>query len=180
MSYRKVGVDLGLTGPHHVSVCDEAGHFVRPKLAVGASAEEFDRIFEHALVDAEEGTKLKVIFEPTALMWLPFAIYTRAQGHLVYRVKTQQLADLRKFYHRYRKNDRLDAKAGARMPDDTLEELYLPNRDYMALDRATLQQEKLTGHLGQEKLRIESLAVAFIPGIVRAFGQPRHAQSMTS
>lgn len=172
MPYRKVGVDLGITGPHYISVCDEATNLVRPKLAVGTSAKDFDRIYEHALVGAEEATRLKVIFEPTGLTWLPFAIYTRAKGHLVYRVKGQQLADLRKFYYRYKKNDRFDSKAAAKMPDDTIEELYLPNSNYMALERATMQHDKLTEHLGREKLRIQALTDAFIPGVVRACGQP--------
>jgi transposase len=170
MPYRKVGVDLGLTGPHYVTVADEAGHLVRPLLTVGTSAQDFDRVYEHALVDAEPGTQLKIIFEPTALRWLPLAIYTRAKGHGVYRVKTQQLHDLRQFYRRHRKNDRLDSKAGAQMPDETLEELYLPPTNYMALERATRQQEKLTYHLQREKMRIEAIVDGFIPGLPRACG----------
>ncbi len=172
MPYRKGGVDLGLTGPHYVTVADEAGHLVRPLLTVGTSAQDFDRIYEHALVGAEDGTQLKVIFEPTALRWLPMAIYTRAKGHRVYRVKTQQLHDLREFYQRHRKNDRLDSKAGAQMPDETLEELYLPPRDYMALERATRQHEKLTYHLQRERMRIAAIVDGFIPGLPRACGPP--------
>lgn len=172
MPYRKVGVDLGLTGPHYVTVGDEAGNLVRPPLTVGTSADDFERIYGHALVGAEEGTRLKIIFEPTGLRWLPLAIHARAQGHLVYRVKSSQLHDLRKFYQRYCKNDPLDSKAGAQMPDEVLEELYLPNRDYMALERATRQQEKLTSHLLREKLRIEAITDSFIPGLPRACGQP--------
>jgi len=167
---RKVGVDLGLQGPHHISVADETGRIVRPPLHVGTSAREFDRIYAHALADAPEGTRLKVIFEPTALIWLPFAIYTRARGHLVYRVKTQQLHDLREFYRRYRKNDRLDAKAGAKMPDDVLEELYFPHRDYMALDRATHQHERFGKFLQNEKTRLRSLLEGLMPGIGKAIG----------
>lgn len=172
MPFRKVGVDLGLIGPHHISVADEAGRTVRPPLHVGTSARQFDRIYAHALADAPEGTRLKVIFEPTGLIWLPFAIHTRAQGHLAYRVKAQQLHDLREFYRRYRKNDRLDAKAGARMPDEVLEELYLPPRDYMALDRLTHQHEKLTKQLGREKTRLQALLEALMPGIIKAVGAP--------
>ena len=172
MSFRKVGVDLGLCGPHHISVGDEAGNVVRPPLHVGTSAQEFDRLYAHALEGASEDTRLKIIFEPTALIWLPFAIYTRAKGHLLYRVKTQQLHDLREFYQRYRKNDRLDAKAGVKMPDDTLDELYLPSCDYMALERTTQQHEKLTEHLQREKARIESLIEALMPGVTKAVGEP--------
>jgi hypothetical protein len=58
------------------------------------------------------------------------------------------------------------------MPDEVLEELYLPSRDYAALERATRQQEKLIGHLEREKLRIESIVDGFIPGLPRACGQP--------
>jgi len=172
MPYRKVGIDLGLTGPHYVNVADEAGHLVRPLLTVETSAKDFDRIYEHALVGAEDGTRLKIIFEPTGLRWLPLAIYSRSKGHLVYRVKTQQLYDLRKFYHRHRKNDDLDSKAGALMPDETLDELYLPDRHYMALERATRQHEKLTYHLDREKMRIGAIVDSFIPGLPRACGQP--------
>ncbi len=171
MPYRKVGIDLGLTGPHYITVADEAGHVVRPLLTVETSAGDFDRIYEHALASAAEGTQLKIIFEPTGLRWLPLAIYTRANGHLVYRVKTQQLHDLREFYQRYRKNDRLDSKAGAQMPEAVLTELYLPPRDYAALERATRQQEKLVGHLQREKLRLEAIADGFIPGLPKACGQ---------
>jgi transposase len=172
MPYRKVGVDLGLTGPHYVTVADEAGHLMLPLLTVETSAQDFDRIYEYALIGAEEGTQLKVIFEPTALRWLPLAIYTRAKGHRVYRVKTQQLHDLREFYQRYCKTDRLDSKAGAQMPDEVLEELYLPHRDYMALERTTRQQEKLTFHLQREEMRIAAIIDGFIPGLPRACGQP--------
>lgn len=172
MSYRKVGIDLGLTGPHYVTVGDEAGHLVRPLLTVETSAVDFDRIYEHALVGAEKGTQLKVIFEPTGLRWLPLAIYTRAKGHRVYRVKTQQLHDLREFYQRHCKTDPLDSKAGSQMPDEVLEALYLPDRHYMALERATRQQEKLTFHLQREKLRIAAIVDGFIPGLPRAGGQP--------
>ena len=98
MAFRKVGVDLGVCGPHHISVGDEAGNFVRPPLHIGTSAQDFDRLYAHALEGAPAGTQLKIIFEPTALIWLPFAIYTRAKGHQLYRVKTQQLHDLREFY----------------------------------------------------------------------------------
>jgi len=171
MPFRKVGVDLGLTGSHHISVADETGNIVRPALQVRTSAQEFDRIYAHALTDAAEDTQLKVIFEPTSLIWLPFAIYTRAQGHLVYRVKAQQLHDLREFYHRHRKNDPLDAKTGAKMPDDLLQELYLPPRDYCALDRATHQHERLINHLQREKTRLESLLEGLMPGITRAVGE---------
>jgi hypothetical protein len=80
--------------------------------------------------------------------------------------------DLREFYQRYRKTDRLDSKAGAKMPDETLEELYLPHRDYWALDRATQQHEKLTEHLQREKARLESLIEGLMPGATKAFGQP--------
>lgn len=172
MPFRKVGVDLGVCGPHHISVGDEAGNIVRPPLHVGTSAQDFDRLYAYALEGAPNGTQLKIIFEPTALIWLPFAIYTHAKGHRLYRVKTQQLHDLREFYQRYRKNDRLDAKAGVKMPDDTLDELYLPPRDYMALDRTTQQHEKLTEHLQREKARIESLSEALMPGVTKAFGEP--------
>lgn len=172
MPYRKVGVDLGLVGPHHISVCDEAGNVVRPPLQLNTSAPEFDRLYAHALEGASADTRLKIIFEPTGLIWLPFALYTRAQGHLVYRVKAQQLHDLREFYRRYRKNDRIDAKTGAKMPDETLEELYLAPRDYMALERTTRQHEKLTTQVQREKTRLEALLEALMPGVMRALGEP--------
>jgi transposase len=170
MPYRKVGVDLGLRSAHHISVCDEAGNVVRPPLAMHTSAPEFERLYAHALDGAAQDTRLKIIFEPTGLIWLPFAIYSRAQGHLLYRVKTQQLHDLREFYRRYRKNDKLDAKAGAKMPDDTLVEMYFAPRDYMALERTTLQHEKLTAHAQREKTRLEALLEGLLPGVTLALG----------
>jgi hypothetical protein len=103
---------------------------------------------------------------------LPLAIYTRGKGYRAYRVKTPQLHDRRKFYQRHCKTDPLDSKAGAQVPDEVLEELYLPDRHYLALERATRQQEKLTFPLQREKLRIAAIVDGFISGLPRACGQP--------
>ena len=175
MSYRNVGIDLGVTAQHQIQVRDESGQKVRPQLSIDTSKQGFEQAAEHALCGAEPDTKLRWLCEPTAMSWFPLACYAKPRGQEVVRVKTQMSYDLRKFYNKHNHSDSLDAKALAQLPvvhSEAIEEVYLPDKDTFALDRRTRQQKKLTQRIAGIKSRINAFYNWVQPGLTKAFTDP--------
>lgn len=56
------------------------------------------------------------IIEPTRNAWVPLAAWFRRHGATVVVVPPEQSADLRSYYNKHAKTDRLDSKMLARMP----------------------------------------------------------------
>jgi Transposase len=93
---------------HTAVVLDETGaelarRRVRP---VRASLEA---LRQAALAGAETGTVVEVVIEPTGPAWLPVAVFFAATGDVVYRVSSQKAADLRRYFRRHHKTNRIDA-----------------------------------------------------------------------
>ncbi len=170
-----VGVDLGITSKHQAEIRDEQGRKVRPSFSFSGSTEGFDALSKHALKDAPEGTQLRFVCEPTSMSWFPLAVYARSQGHALVRVKAQKAHDLRQYYSKHRKRDKVDAKVLSLMPvvdRDSLEEVYLPDKLTHALDRRCRQREKLTKDIGAIKTRLKSLFEWVMPGLTSCFEDP--------
>ena len=175
MSVLNVGVDLGVTSKHQAEIRDEEGNKVRPSFSFSGSIEGFDCLCKHALEDATNGTKLRFICEPTSMSWFPLAIYARAHGHKMVRVKGQKAHDLREYYSKHSKRDKIDAKVLSLMPvvdRDSLEEVYLPDKLIHALDRRCRQREKIAKSIASTKTRLKSLYHWVIPGLTSYFGKP--------
>jgi len=175
MSYRNIGIDLGVTAQHQIQVRDERGQKVRPQLSIDTSKQGFDHAAEHALLGAEADTKLRWICEPTAMSWFPLACYAKPRGQKVVRVKTQMSYDLRKFYNKHNHSDSLDAKALAQLPvvhGEAMQEVYLPDKDTFALDRRTRQQKKIAQRIASIKSRIRDFYTWVQPGLSKAFTDP--------
>ena len=60
--------------------------------------------------------ELTVVMEPTRNAWIPVAAWFRRRGVRVVLVPTTQSADLRAYYSKHTKNDRLDSAILARLP----------------------------------------------------------------
>ena len=61
-------------------------------------------------------TSVVVVMEPTRNAWVVLAAWLRARGATVRLVPPEQSADLRKYYNKHTKTDRLDAVLLARIP----------------------------------------------------------------
>ncbi len=168
-----IGIDLGVTSKHKAQIRDEQGNKVRHDFSFSTSGEEFDALFSHALKGSPEGTKLRLILEPTEMSWLPVTLYGKSQGHQVVRVKTQKAHQLREYYKKYGKSDKLDAKALAMVPvvdgEDSIEEVFLPKREAFALDRRCRQKARITRQIAQTKNRVSSLFHWLCPGLTGCF-----------
>ncbi len=77
--------------------------------------------------------------EPTGRAWFPIAVYYARQALPIYLVNSQQVADLRRYYARHAKSDRIDARVLARLAlvnPDKLHRLVLPTATAFACQRA--------------------------------------------
>ncbi|MCK4245219.1 MAG: transposase [Candidatus Omnitrophica bacterium] len=175
MSVLNVGVDLSVTSKHQAEIRDEEGNKACSSFSFSGSKEGFDALCKHALEDSLQGIKLRFICEPTSMSWFPLAIYALSHGHEMVRVKGQKAHDLRKYYSKYSKRDRIDAKALSLMPvvdRDALEEVYLPDKLTYALDRRCRQREKVAKCIASAKTRFKSLYHWVMPGLTSCFGEP--------
>jgi transposase len=67
-------------------------------------------------LDLDDPAELTVVVEPTRNAWLVLAQWFRRRGARVVMVPTTQSADLRRYYSKHTKNDRLDSEVLARLP----------------------------------------------------------------
>jgi len=176
MTYRNIGIDLGVTAKHKAQVRDEQGNKIIPNFSFSVSKDDLDALCNQALKSATQGTKLRFICEPTEMSWFPIAIYAKNNNHDIVRVKSHKAHDLRKYYSRHMKNDKLDAEVLAIMPmidEKTIEQIYLPDAETFALERCNRQRERIVEQISAIKNRLSSLFHWVMPGLLDCFGEYR-------
>jgi transposase len=70
---------------------------------------ELDRLWSSLPGDTEPGDVL-VVMEPTRNAWVPLAAWFRRKGARVVLVPPERSADLRDYYAKHTKSDRLDSQ----------------------------------------------------------------------
>ena len=75
--------------------------------------DELDTLWARLPKDAE---RIEVVMEPTRNAWVALAAWFRRHGATVVMVPPEQSADLRDYYNKHTKTDRLDSKVLARLP----------------------------------------------------------------
>lgn len=172
MPYRNIGIDLSVTAKHKAQVCDEQGKKIVTVFSFHTSRDNLDALGQKALTGATQGTKLRFICEPTEMSWFPVAIYAKASGHEIVRVKSHKAHDLRKYFARHKKNDKLDANVLTVMPmidPKAVEEIYLPEAKIFSLERRNRQKEKITKEIAGIKNRLSSLYHWVMPELLDCF-----------
>jgi len=162
---RLVGIDLGIASAHAVRVLDEEGNTIAKRKAV-PTVESLSAIESTALAGTPAGTRLEVVIEPTGPAWLPIAVFFMNRGHVVYRVKSTQSADLRRFLSRHAKTNGIDAETLARLPlfhPAGVKPLELPEADTASLDRRVRAAHRLTRQVALHKTRIKALVRQVMP-----------------
>src|SRR5258708_1670320 len=125
-----IGLDLAVQAAHKAVVTDEQGCFLTPILTVHTRPDELDQL----LVRARNGQPergLRVVMEPTGMAWFPIAVYLVRHEVTVYLVNGQEVADLRRYYKRHAKSDRIDARVPLVNPEQ-LHRLHLPKAPVLA------------------------------------------------
>lgn len=108
-----LGVDVALRAAHQATLA-VGGLPVWKGRKFTTRPAELERLW--ADLDLADPAELTVVLEPTRNAWIVLAQWFRRRGARVVMVPTTQSADLRRYYSRHSKNDRLDSEILAKLP----------------------------------------------------------------
>ena len=164
---RTIGIDLALTAAHKAIIADDQGHFLTPVFPFHTTPADLERL----LARAQEGdptASLQVVMEPTGMAWFPIAVFFARHGVPIFLVNSQEVADLRRYYQRHAKSDRIDTRVLVRLPlvnPEKLHRLHLSSATTLACQRACKQLDRLDAQIVALKNRIEALDRFAWPGL---------------
>src|SRR5208337_5458017 len=112
MSEVRLGIDVACRADHRASLADERGEFIWSSWKFRTTTTDLERLW--AKIPA--GASVTVILEPTRNAWVPLSAWLQARGATIILVPPEQSADLRDYYNKHTKTDRLDSKVLPRLP----------------------------------------------------------------
>src|SRR5262245_43116856 len=111
----RVGIDIAVRAPHQASAADERGQLLWSGHRFRTESADLDRLWSR-LVESATPAEVTVVMEPTRNAWVPLASWFRRRGATVVLVSAERSADLRAYYAKHTKTDRLDSILLARLP----------------------------------------------------------------
>ena len=168
MTEVRLGIDVACRAPHQASLADEAGTFLWQGYKFSTTTTELDALWAKIPADAT----VVVVMEPTRNAWVPLAAWLTAKGAAVSVVPPEQSADLRDYYNKHTKTDRLDSKMLARMP--MLHPEGMQTVDHLGpaepLKRAVRHRTSIQKRRTASAMRLDSLLELMGPGWFDVFG----------
>jgi transposase len=110
----RLGIDVASVEQHRAALADETGRLIWSNRRFRTISGQLEALW--AAVRAAGDLPVTVVMEPTRNAWVPLAAWLRARGATVRMVPPEQSADLRKYYNKHAKTDRLDCELLARLP----------------------------------------------------------------
>lgn len=108
-----LGIDVACRAEHQATFAVDGLPLWRGRKFLTRTS-DLDRLWVD--LDVADPGELTVVLEPTRNAWLVLAQWFRRRGARVVMVPTTQSADLRKYFSKHTKNDRLDSEVLARLP----------------------------------------------------------------
>lgn len=108
-----LGIDVAVRAAHQATLARDGVTVWRGRKFWTRPA-DLERLW--ADLGLEDPGELTVVVEPTRNGWIVVAEWFRRRGARVVMVPTTQSADLRKYYSKHTKNDRIDSELLARLP----------------------------------------------------------------
>jgi len=165
----RLGIDIACRAAHQASLADERGEFIWTGQRFRTRVQDLERLW--AMLPAGEPENVTVIMEPTRNAWVPLAAWFRRRGARVVLVPPERSADLRAYYAKHTKTDRLDSRLLARLPllhpEGLHEEQGLGPGD--PLRRATRLHQTLTKRRSQSLARLDALLEILGPAWLEVF-----------
>lgn len=109
----RIGVDIACRAAHQAACADETGKILWAAHRFRTNVSDLESLWARIPDGADE---VMVVMEPTRNAWVPLAAWFRRRGAVVVIVPSEQSADLRSYYAKHAKNDRLDSRLLARLP----------------------------------------------------------------
>lgn len=161
-----IGIDIACRAAHQASCADGSGALLWTGYRFTTDVDDLERLWRK-IPDADE---VVVVMEPTRNAWVPLAAWFRRKGARVVVVPSEQSADLRAYYSKHAKTDRLDSQLLARVPllhpEGLHEERGLGPGD--ALKRAVKLRSGLVLRRTTSMHRLDALLEIMGPGWIRA------------
>ncbi len=165
----RLGVDIACRAAHQASLADEHGAMLFVGHRFRTDPDELEALWARLPADAEE---IVVVMEPTRNAWVALAAWFRRRGATVVMVPSEQSADLRAYYNKHTKTDRLDSQLLARLP--LLHPEGLQREDALgpgdALKRMVKMRSGLVHRRTTSMARLDALLEIMGPAWVAALG----------
>ena len=110
----RLGIDIAVRAPHQASLANERGELLWSGHRFRTSAKELEALWSK--VQGMTAEAVTVVMEPTRNAWVPLAAWLRRKGATVVLVSAERSSDLRAYYAKHTKSDRLDSVLLARLP----------------------------------------------------------------
>lgn len=164
----RLGVDVACRVAHQASCADEQGEMVFVGYRFRTDPDELDKLWARLPQDSE----VTVVMEPTRNAWVALAAWFRRRGATVVMVPPEQSADLRAYYNKHAKTDRLDSRVLARLPLLHPEGLHVEETlgPGDALKRAVKIRSGLVHRRSTSMARLDALLEIMGPGWIAALG----------
>lgn len=166
-----LGIDIACRAPHQASLANGSGTFLWTGRRFRTTATDLESLWA-MLPAGTEATEVTVIMEPTRNAWVPLASWFRRQRARVILVPPEQSSDLRAYYSKHTKSDRLDSRLLARLPllhPEGLHEEHGLGPGH-PLRRATRMRQTIVKRRSATLARLDALLEILGPGWVRALG----------
>lgn len=108
-----LGIDVACRAAHQATLTHHGTTVWRGR-KFSTSTADLERLWRD--LDINDPAELTVVMEPTRNAWIILAEWFRRHGAKVVMVPTTQSADLRRYYSKHTKNDRIDSELLARLP----------------------------------------------------------------
>ena len=108
-----LGIDVACRAAHQATLAVDGKTVWRGRKFWTRPA-DLERLWDD--LDVEDPADLTVVVEPTRNAWIVLAEWFRRRGATVVMVPTTQSSDLRRYYSKHTKNDRIDSELLARLP----------------------------------------------------------------
>jgi transposase len=167
----RMGIDIAVRAPHQASLADDHGELLWSGHRFRTTVRDLERLWA-LLPEGSSPSQITIVMEPTRNAWVPLAAWFRRQGAHVVLVSAERSSDLRAYYAKHTKSDRLDSVLLARLPMLHPEGLH-PERGLGPGDplrRATKLHSTLVKRRTTSLARLDALLEILGPGWHAAFG----------
>ena len=168
MNVVRLGIDVACQADHQASLADDRGEFIWSAWRFRTRQADLEALW----AKIPSGAEVTVVMEPTRNAWVPLAAWLSARGAKVVVVPPEQSADLRDYYNKHTKTDRLDSRILARLP--LLHPEGLRDLDGLGpadpLKRAVRHRASLQKRRVQAVMRLDALVELLGPSWADALG----------
>ncbi|MCE5290287.1 MAG: IS110 family transposase [Nocardiaceae bacterium] len=151
-----LGIDVACRADHLATLSHDGAIAWRGR-RFQTSSQDLESLWQD--LDLTDPAELTVVMEPTRNAWIVLAQWFRRRGARVVMVPTTQSADLRKYYSKHAKTDKLDSEILAKLPllhPEGLREFTGPGSSD-PLRRLTKQRSSIVKRRTAVLLRIDAL-----------------------